>query len=98
MDNDEDVFTISKGNYVAFQKSLFLNVICVTHICSQKDYFNSLNNKISGKLSLDDDSKVEVIDAGKMKAKAIYTLEDVLYILKIKNLILLIFRFLGLWL
>lgn len=59
IDSDGDILTIFKSNNISFQKSQLLDSACVTHICSQK-YFFDLNDKLISKLSRDDDS----IDGG----------------------------------
>lgn len=71
--------------------------------CFQKNYFKSLNDKITSKLSLDDDSTLEVMSVDKIKIKiidgAVRILEDVIYVPKMQNnLFSNSSRFSGLWL
>lgn len=53
MDDDGDILASFKGNILSFQKSWFLDFAYVTHVCTKKDYFDSLNDKLASKLSLD---------------------------------------------
>lgn len=96
IDDDKNIFTISKDNDVSFEKSWSLDLVCVIHVCSQKYYFDSLNDKMTNKLSLDNDSTIKITSVNKIKIKIIdqvvYTLEDISYILKMsKNIISLSF-------
>lgn len=64
----------------------FIVIACVINIYSQKDYFNSLNEEIINKLSLDDNHTIKVMCIDKMKIrmvnKIIHILHDTAYALK----------------
>lgn len=55
-----------------------MHVSIVTYICSYNDCFDSLNNKLTSKLSLGDDLIIEVMGVGNVK---INTFNGVVHIL-----------------
>lgn len=72
MDDNKDAFTTS--NIMIFFLEINIYIVFVLLISIQKNYFDSLNNK----LNMSDDSMMEVINRSKIKIKIF---DEIMYIL-----------------
>lgn len=87
-----DVLTVSKDIHISTQDKWILDSGCSMHVCFRKGYFDKIQMKKAGMLTLGDGSTCNVEGIGTVKIKmfngAFYTLGGVAYVPKMcKNLI-----------
>ena len=84
-----DILTISKGNNTSSRDGWILDSGCVSHVCSRLDYFDTLQRKKAGFMSLGDGSTCQVKGVGVVKIKMlngeIRSLGGVAYVPKLRR-------------
>ena len=67
--SSRDILTISKGNNTSSRDSWILDFGCMSHVCSKLNYFDILERKNAGFMSLIDGSTCDVKRVGVVKIK-----------------------------
>lgn len=83
-DYESELLAVLEGMDAISCDEWYLDSACVTHVCSRKDYFDSLQERLAGTLTVGNKSKVSVMGYGVVKIKMddgnVHALVDVAYV------------------